>query len=85
MAIFIPAQNSGYTMDQVFYSVGGNINSLEATMQEQLNQLGNDPSPEALAQYQYMVIQWQTELGMLTNIMKSYGDAEKQIVQNIGS
>ncbi|MDD3266732.1 MAG: EscF/YscF/HrpA family type III secretion system needle major subunit [Burkholderiales bacterium] len=85
MSIYVPTVGSYFDMSQVFATVGGSIESLESQMLTSIQALGNNPTPEQLAQYQYLTIQWQTQVSMLTNSIKSYGDTQKQVAQNIGS
>jgi type III secretion apparatus needle protein len=85
MSIFIPQVNSDFSLSDVFMTIGSGVQGLEAQMLSQIEQLGNDPTPEQLATYQYLMMEWQTLLGLLTQVVKSEGDTQKQIAQNIGA
>jgi hypothetical protein len=85
MSLFNPY--STFTLDSITNNLGGAIAQQENVLNEQLQQLQNDPNPslQAMTIFQARLQMWANQLQLESSIIKIYGDTMKQIVTNAGS
>jgi type III secretion apparatus needle protein len=85
MPLFTP--NSNFTLGNITSMLGNALFGQEQAMYAQLAQLQSNPNP---SQQQLVVFQanmqiWAAMIELESSIVKTFGDAMKQVVTNMGS